>query len=121
MNNLVDAYNFKFICGEDIILENLSEKLLTDNEVGSAATYKLQTLLAEDSSHLTLNWVLELIEKEVEKYTGQTVLVDIVPNLKFLLRVPTFSKCCEKEMKDFEEKVKTLKVFLVIFFLTKLL
>ena len=97
MNNLVDAYNFKFVCGEDVILENLSEKLLTDNEVGSAATHKLQTLLADDSSHLTLNWVLELIEKEVEKYAGQTVLVDIVPNLKFLLRVPTFSNVVKKK------------------------
>jgi len=104
VNNLVEMYNFRFICGEDLILEKLSEKLLVDHEVGTAATHKLQSLLGEDSSHLTLHWVLELLDEEISKYKGETVLIDIVPNLKFLLRIPTFSKCCAKEMALFEQK-----------------
>ena len=108
VNNLVEMYNFRFVCGEDLILEKLSGTLLPTCAVtgtGTRATQQLQTLLQEDSSQLTLHWVLDLIEEEIAKYPGDTVLVDIVPNLKFLLRVPTFVKSCVKEMKEFEEKV----------------
>lgn len=104
VNNLIEMYNFRFICGEDLILAKLSEKLLSkDTTAGTAATQELQKLILEDSSQLTLRWVLELISDEIAKYsTGETFLIDIVPNLKFLLRVPTFVKNCEKEMKEFE-------------------
>ena len=106
VNNLVEMYNFRFVCGEDLILENLTKTLLPPSTgTGARATQELQKVLQEDSSQLTLHWVLELIEEEILKYPGDTVLVDIVPNLKFLLRVPTFVKACDKEMKEFEEKV----------------
>lgn len=107
MNNLIDMYNFQFVCGEDLILEQLSKKLLPESSacMGTTATRQLQKLLNEDSSQLTLHWVLELIDKEISKHTGKTVVVDMVPNLKFLLKAPDLVKECCTEMKAFEEKV----------------
>lgn len=106
VNNLVDMYNFHFVCGEDLILEKLIEKLLPDcEEAGTGTTKLLSKKMEEDPSQLTLHWVLELIEEEIEKHKGDTILVDIVPNLKFLLKVPTFVKNCEEEMEQFENKV----------------
>ncbi|XP_057297882.1 uncharacterized protein LOC130628868 [Hydractinia symbiolongicarpus] len=105
VNNLVDMYNFHFVCGEDLILEKLIEKLLPDcEEAGTGTTKLLSKKMEEDPSQLTLHWVLELIEEEIEKHKGDTILVDIVPNLKFLLKVPTFVKNCEEEMEQFENK-----------------
>lgn len=105
-------YNFQFVCGEDLILEQLSRKLLPEVSecVGTTATRQLQKLLNEDSSQLTLHWVLELIDEEISKHTGKTVIVDMVPNLRFLLRAPDLVKECCKEMKDFEKKVALFKL-----------
>ena len=116
VNNLVDMFKFRFVCGEDLIMENLSKKLLPDggSAMGTNATRELQKLVTEDSSQLTLHWVLELVEKEVSKFPGEIVIVDMVPNLRFLLRVPELSKECTKEMAAFEEKVKMSK--LLVFF-----
>ena len=33
VNNLVDMFNFRFICGEDLIMENLSQKMLPEGTV----------------------------------------------------------------------------------------
>lgn len=106
VNNLVDLFNFRFVCGEDLIMENLSKALLPDggSGLGTTATRELQKLVMEDSSQVTLHWVLELIDTEISKYPGEVVIVDMVPNLKFLLRVPELSKECTKEMKAFETK-----------------
>jgi len=106
VNNLVDMFNFRFICGEDLIMENLIEKMLPEggSGTGTCATRELQKLVAEDSSQLTLHWVLELLDKEISKYPGEVIIVDMVPNLKFLLRIPELSKECSKEMTTFEEK-----------------
>ena len=107
VNNLVDMFNFRFICGEDLIMENLSQKMLPGggSGTGTCATRELQKLVTEDSSQLTLHWVLELLDKEISKYPGEVIIVDMVPNLKFLLRIPELSKECRKEMATFEEKV----------------
>ncbi|XP_065653653.1 uncharacterized protein LOC136071896 [Hydra vulgaris] len=103
--NLVEMFKFRFICGEDLILSHLSTKLNegseVKNEVGS--TYQLVKLLSEDSSMVTLHLVMELIKVEISKYPGEKVLVDMVPNMKFLLRSPTFVKDCVEEMIAFEE------------------
>lgn len=100
-------YNFKFVCGEDLILEKLAKKMLqkTSECMGTTATRQLQKLMNEDSSQLTLHWVLELIDQEILKYPGKTVIVDMVPNLKFLIKAPGLVKECCSEMKEFEEKV----------------
>jgi len=106
VNNLVDMFNFRFLCGEDLIMESLSKKMLPEggSAMGTNATRELQKLVAEDSSQLTLHWVLDLLDQEICKYPGEVILVDMVPNLKFLLRVPELSKESTKELEAFEKK-----------------
>jgi len=96
-------------------MENLSKKLLPEggSGMGTNATRELQKLVTEDSSALTLHWVLELVDKEISKYPGEVVIVDMVPNLKFLLRVPELSKECTNEMNNFETKVNVVLLVLV--------
>lgn len=122
VNNLVDMFNFRFICGEDLIIENLSQKMLPEGGSGSGicATRELQKLVAEDSSQLTLHWVLELLDKKISKYPNEVIIVDMVPNLKFLLRIPELSKECSKEMAAFEKKVEICYNFSPIFLLNNL-
>ena len=97
-------------------MENLSQKMLPEggSGTGTCATRELQKLVAEDSSQLTLHWVLELLDKEISKYPGEVIIVDMVPNLKFLLRIPELSKECSKEMAIFEEKVQSYCNFFLI-------
>jgi len=106
VNNLVDMFNFRFICGEELIMESLIQKMLPGggSGTGTSATRELSKRVAADSSELTLHWVLGLLDTEISKYPGEVIIVDMVPNLKFLLRIPELSKECSKEMVAFEEK-----------------
>ena len=71
VSNLVEMFNFRFICGEDLILENLSAKIKSSEaENNVTKTYQLVKLLSEDSSIVTLHMVMELIKKEILKYPG---------------------------------------------------
>ena len=88
-------------------MESLIQKMLPGggSGTGTCATRELTKLVTEDSSELTLHWVLGLLDTEISKYPGEVIIVDMVPNLKFLLRIPELSKECSKEMVAFEEKV----------------
>ena len=110
INNLVEMFDFHLICGEDLILHNLTKKLLpstSDCSMKSVnmCTRELAKLLQANQTELTLEWVLKLVKEEIDRYPGRPVLVDIVPNIKFLLKVESFIKECTEEMKEFEERV----------------
>lgn len=115
-------FNFQFICGEDLVLEKLSEKLVTGDScqaVRTANTQELSEQLLKNPSEFTLQWVLDLVENKIKNLPGNTFLVDLVPNLKFLLKVPIFAKNCSKEMELFEEKV-SMSFLLFLCFCSKI-
>ncbi len=69
------------------------------------STSELVKLVSENSRELTLEWVLSVIQLEIEKHQNQTILVDAVPNMQFLFKAQSFIKNCTNEMSAFEKKV----------------
>ena len=103
-------FGFKFICGEDLIMENLIRKYGDELEISDVSsnvntTNAVAKYLNENQNILTLEWVLSLIDKELEKCAHEIVIVDIVPNMKFLLRAPALNEGCNRFMREFEDKV----------------
>ena len=70
-----------------------------------ATTSDLQNLINDNSFELTLNWVLSIIEEEIRKDSQHPILIDVIPNMKFLSKMGSLMKDCEGEMRLFEEKV----------------
>lgn len=70
-----------------------------------ATTSDLQKLIKENSFELTLEWVLSIIEDEIRKDFEHPVLIDVMPNLKFLSKKDALVKDCNEDMENFEKKV----------------
>ena len=62
-------------------------------------------LVKKEPNHVQLEWVLRFIQHTVESDPNQTYIVDIVPNLKWLIRNEFLIKECSQELSKFEEKV----------------
>lgn len=98
-------FGFAFISAEDLILQKLPNKAAEKGSEPVSGTHGLAELLKDNPEYLTLDWVLEILLEEIEKFPNQPILVDLIPNLKFMMRVDKFIKKCDKEMKEFENKV----------------
>ena len=59
---------------------------------------------------LVLRWVAKYIDGMPK---DQTILVDWMPNLKFLISAATFVKECNNEFRFFEEKVLQINGLLI--------
>ena len=98
-------FGFAFISAEDLILQKLPTKAAGYGAEPISGTHGLAELLKDNPEYLTLDWVMEILLEEIEKYPNQPILVDLIPNLKFMMRVDGFIKKCNKEMEEFERKV----------------
>ena len=98
-------FSFAFVSAEDLILQKLPEKATEQGLEPMSGTHGLAELLKNNPDVLTLDWVLEILEEEIKKYPDQPILVDLIPNLKFMMRVDGFIKKCDKEMEEFEKRV----------------
>ena len=105
VNDLKAMFGFAFISAEDLILQKLPKRAAEDGKDPVSGTHGLAELLKDNPEYLTLDWVLEILLEEIEKFPNQPILVDLIPNLKFLMRVDNFIKKCDIEMKEFEQKV----------------
>ena len=105
MNDLRAMFSFAFISAEDLILQTLPKKAAEKGLEPMSGTHGLAELLKDNPDFLTLDWVLEILEEEIKKFPDQPILVDLIPNLKFMMRVDQFIKKCDKEMEEFEKKV----------------
>lgn len=104
VNDLRAMFGFAFISAEDLILQKLPTKVAGYVVEPISGTHGLAELLANKPEYLTLDWVMEILLEEIENYPNQPILVDLIPNLKFMMRVDGFIKTCDKEMKEFEKK-----------------
>ena len=66
---------------------------------------EMAELVKKEPTHVQLEWVMRFIQHIVESDPNQTYIVDIVPNLKWLIRNDLLIKECTQEMAKFEEKV----------------
>ena len=62
-------------------------------------------LIRKEPSHVTLEWVLRLVQHMLESDPDQIFIVDLVPNLKWLMRDEHLIKECGTELAAFEQKV----------------
>ena len=77
-------------------------------KVGANATKEITNFLIQNPDEITREWLLQLVADEIDKQPqGSIVLVDIVPNLKFLLRATAFMQRDDRntELEKFETKV----------------
>lgn len=104
VNDLKAMFGFAFISAEDLILQKLPTKAAGYGGEPISGTHGLAKLLQNNPEYLTLDWVMEILLEEIENYPNQPILVDLIPNLKFMMRVDSFIKTCNKEMEEFEKK-----------------
>ena len=62
---------------------------------------------------MTLDWVLRLMQHAVESDPDQVFIVDVVPNLRWLVRNEFLMKESCEELAAFEEKVTCQRVLRV--------
>ena len=111
VNDLISMFGFAFISAEDLLINHLPKKINGFNSNSFDGTHKLAKFIEQEPQLLTLEWVLELVGEEVDQLpVGQPVLIDLIPNLRFMMKVETFIKKCDKEMTEFEKKVRCLPI-----------
>jgi len=104
VNDLKAMFGFAFISAEDLILQKLPKKAVAEGLEPVSGTHGLADLLKDNPDFLTLDWVLEILQEEIKNFPEKPILVDLIPNLKFMMRVDGFIKKCDKEMEEFEKK-----------------
>ena len=110
VNDLKAMFGFAFISAEDLILQKLPTKAAGYGAEPVSGTHGLAELLKNNPEYLTLDWVMEILLEEIENYPNQPILVDLIPNLKFMMRVDGFIKTCNTEMEEFEKKVESFRI-----------
>lgn len=73
---------------------------------------KTSVVYQEDPSTVSLQWILREITAAVDANPHGRYLVDMMPNLKYVIKTANFSKDCSIHMSQFEEKV----IFAFVFF-----
>ncbi|BFZ15897.1 hypothetical protein BsWGS_18935 [Bradybaena similaris] len=110
VSELVEVFDFTFINVEKVILQRLAEasnKTPTHtNEQGDRkeSIHELKKILEEDPSTVSLQWILREITAAVDANPHGRYLVDMMPNLKYVIKTANFSKDCSIHMSQFEEK-----------------
>ena len=66
---------------------------------------EMAELIKKEPSHVTLEWVLRLIQHVVDSDPDQIFIIDMVPSLKWLMRDEHLIKECTAELEAFEQKV----------------
>ncbi|XP_064635510.1 uncharacterized protein LOC135492797 [Lineus longissimus] len=102
VDDLVSSYGFHYLSSDNIVLEELPKKV--KNVVEISSTKDLQECLKDDSSRVSLRWVLETMRSQMEREKGDAYLIDLVPNLRFLLKIQNLIKDGEEELEIFEQQ-----------------
>ena len=76
----------------------------------ASCSQEMAELIKKEPSHVTLEWVLRLIQHVVESDPDQIFIIDIVPSLKWLIRDEHLIKECTAELEAFEQKVHTMRL-----------
>ncbi|XP_013388216.1 uncharacterized protein LOC106157192 [Lingula anatina] len=102
VDNLVQTFGFKLVSLEDLILLELPKKLKMTNHVDGIDDIK--QIVRDKPSLLSLSWTLEHLERHLEGDLQATYLVDVIPNLKWMLLSDTLIKNPTDELQELEKK-----------------
>ncbi|KAH9510120.1 hypothetical protein Btru_043513 [Bulinus truncatus] len=109
VSELAEVFDFTFINVEKLMLQKLVEhKHNTDNkkEQGDRkeSVQELKKMLEEDPSTISLSWILREVTSVVDMNPKGRYLVDMMPNLKYIIRTANFSQDCSCNMAVFEKR-----------------
>ena len=96
-------FGVRLISMESLILRYLPKKV--QHAMTITTTKEMADLVKKDPAIVPLDWVLRLIQNAIESEPNQFFVIDLLPNLRWLLRNEYLIKECSQEMKSFEEKV----------------
>lgn len=102
VDDMVHMYGFKVLIVEDMLLSELPKKI--KNITAPDSIRETMSLVSESSGVINLEWIFQMIADEIEKDPKHIYLVDIVPNLRFLLRCGALTADPEYELKKFTQK-----------------
>jgi hypothetical protein len=100
--NLRSMFGMRLISVESIILKYLPKKVAHSMKINSVD--EIANLVRKEPSHVSLEWVLRLLQHYVESDPDQIFVVDLVPSLKWLLRDEHLIKDCSTELENFESR-----------------
>lgn len=118
-------YGIHLLCCEDMLYNDLLHQVTNNAEIeddqkfNDNMTKDIQRFILQDPSKFNREWLFDLLDKEVEKYAeGDVILVDLVPNLKFLLRCSCFTEKdpSNSDLEKFETKVIRNHIFNLLCF-----
>lgn len=101
LSELVETYGFTFINVEKLLLKYLVKQVPEPDPLDT--TFDAQDVIKEDPQLVSLHWLLEEVSRQME-VTSMRFIVDIMPNLKFLINNDVFLADCAQEMNAFEEQ-----------------
>ncbi len=102
--NLRSMFGVRLISVESLIFQYLPKKVQHSKNI--TTTKEMARLIRDDPTQLTLGWIMGLLQNLIENDPNQIFVVDLIPNLKWLVKNENLVKECSKEMKMFEEKVR---------------
>lgn len=103
LDNLSNVFGMEIINVENLILENLAKKVKDPDP--NRIVPMIQSLLKQEESFLRLDAVLRMVSRALLAHDKtKFFIVDLMPNLKWMLNNPMFIKECADDFKTFEEK-----------------
>lgn len=102
LDNLANVFGMEIVNVENIILENLARKVQDPDP--NRIVPMIQSMLKQEESFLRLDAVLRMVSRTLTESKASFFIVDVMPNLKWMLNNPLFIKECTEEFKFFEEK-----------------
>ncbi|CAE1286919.1 unnamed protein product [Acanthosepion pharaonis] len=103
VNELICTFGFTLINTERIILHELM-KNQSENQVPFDPSAVIRNQLKEHPDIVSLDWIMQEIIKQLDKRPKGFYLVDILPNLKVLLKLEGMMKNASEELSMLESK-----------------
>ncbi|XP_014786973.1 uncharacterized protein LOC106881191 [Octopus bimaculoides] len=103
VNELMCTFGFTLINAERIILQRLM-KNLDDQQDSLDCSAAVKRLLKDQPELVCLDWVMQEIIKQLDKRPKGFYLVDVLPNLKVLLKLDGLLKNTGEELSKLEAK-----------------
>lgn len=103
-------FDFTLINGEDLMLHAIPKKMKISRNVVLKTNDEIRRFLDEEPYHLSVELLFKLVSQEIGEQQAakkrKVYLVDLMPNLKFMLKNEHLVKDdCTEEIQEFETNV----------------
>ncbi|XP_062503839.1 uncharacterized protein LOC134180674 [Corticium candelabrum] len=127
IEHLRSTFGFQLINGEDLIVRGIPKKLKISRNIVLKTHEDIKLLLDDEPHHLSLEWLCKMVSQEIMdrqvKEMRNVYLVDLMPNLKFMLKNEHLVKeDCAAAINEFEAKFPgtvTVELHLPVEYLAK--